>query len=65
MEIFWSTAIYSWHNIFNIVKNKDDCKDFVENIDYTFRNEDILENFRSLNKMYQIFDRDFTILLNK
>lgn len=49
----------------NTLKNKKDCIDFVENIDYTFRNEDILENFKDLNKKYQIFDRDFTILLNK
>jgi len=49
----------------NVVENKKDCIDFVENIDYTFRNEDILENFRDLNRKYKIFDRDFTILLNR
>lgn len=49
----------------NIVKNKDDCMNFVENIDYTFRNEDILENFRDLNGRYGVFDKDFRVLANR
>ena len=49
----------------NYCKNNDEnCNNFVNNINYIFRNKDYINNLIELNDKYPIFNNDYNVLLN-